>query len=254
MAQGTGISVTPETLQSKYDEIFAIDEKLDAASGSESAGKRALANSIASETENSWKKVADNLVSAFEKIDDPQIRVGAFTGVLKSVQDRFKNEVDEFLAKEVANRSTDQVEISAEELSQMTDARRELVEQYRALRNILEMFGSDVSTIPEPKKRTGARGKRGPRVLTNYDFYVDGEARTASQNSLSSIANTVCKDLGWKTVDLRNFLVEQNIDLENPPAEFSVTLPEPVNKVLKGVKGEPQVDDDDDEVDPEETE
>lgn len=250
-----GISVSPETLREKSNAILAIDEKLDAASGSEAAGKRALANSLATENEAMWKKVADNLVTNLSKIEDPSAMVGAFTGVVKSLNDKFKTAADEYLAKEVANRQTDVVTISDEEMATLNSERKNLVDQFKALKNILDMFDQDVSDIPEPKKRTGSRGKRGPRVLTGFDFYIDGKARSASQNSLSSIANTVCTELNWKTSDLRNFLTEKGIDLQNPGEGFEVELPTDPAVTLKAVKGEPQAADEeeDDETDDEET-
>jgi hypothetical protein len=250
MPESTGISVTPEKLQEKYNEIKELDEQLDAASGSESAGKRALGNQLASEYETQWKKSADNLVNTLQKIEDPSQKAGVFTGILNHVNSILKEEIDNFLAAEVATRQSEMVPVSAEDLQALTDSRKTNVEQYRALRQILEMFGQDVSTIPEPKKRTGARGKRGPRVLTGFDFAIDGAVRSSSQNNLSSIANTVTSDLNWKTIDLRNFLEEKLAEtghsLQNPPVEgFEFTLPN--GKVLTATPGEEAPEDEDDE-------
>lgn len=242
-----GISVTPDTLRAKFDEIDAIDSKLDSVSGGADSGKRALANQIASETSASWKKVADNLVTNLGKIEDPNDLTGAVTGLIKAVNDSFKESIDKYLTEQVEARKSDAPAVSDSEIDELTSSRKELVDQYKALRQILEMFGNDVSAIPEPKKRTGSRGKRGPRVLTNYSFSVDGKERTSSQNSLSSIANTVCSDLNWKTLDLKNWLGEQGLDFQNPPEEFSYTLPN--GKVLSAVA----VEVDDDEVDDTET-
>lgn len=244
----TGISVSPDTLREKSNAILAIDEILDAASGSESAGKRSLANSLATENEVAWKKVADNLVGGLSKIEDPAVLAGAFTGVVKAMNDKFKESIDAYLSAEVASRQTDAPAVAPEVLEAKLAERKNLVEQFKALKNILDMFGQDTSDIPDPKKRTGSRGKRGPRVLTNFDFFIDGEARSASQNSLSSIANTVCSGLNWKTSDLRSFLTENGVDLQNPGEGFEVTLPTDPPKVLKAVKGEAPVADDEDEV------
>jgi hypothetical protein len=237
----TGISVSPDTLRAKFDEIAVIDEKLDSVSGGADSGKRALANQIASETSGSWKKVADNLVASLAKIEDPNDLTGAVTGLIKSVNDSFKESIDKYLTEQVEARKNDAPAVSDDEVAELSTSRKELVEQYKALRQILEMFGNDVSTIPEPKKRTGSRGKRGPRVLTNFSFSIDGKERTSSQNSLSSIANTVCADLNWKTADLKNWLAEQGLDFQNPEDSWEYTLPN--GKVISGVVME--VDDDD---------
>jgi hypothetical protein len=241
----TGISVTPDTLRAKFGEIQVIDEKLDAVSGGADSGKRALANQIAAETSGSWKKDADKVIALFQKNqEDPNLLVGYVTGFIKEINDNFKESIDKFLTEQVEARKNDAPVVSDDEVAGLTTDRKELVEQYKVLRQILEMFGHDVSTIPEPKKRTGSRGKRGPRVLTNFSFSIDGKERTSSQNSLSSIANTVCADLNWKTADLKNWLAEQGLDFQNPEDSWEFTLPN--GKVISGVIMEVDEDDVDD--------
>jgi hypothetical protein len=260
-----GISVTPDALREKVDEISQLDEQLDAASGSETAGKRALANGLASESENLWKEFADQIVSKIQAqtADDVSQLAGVFTGVVSSLNEAFRNTVDEFLTTEVTSRQENREAVSPDQIKEWTDARKTLMEQYKALKGILDLFGQDTSGIPEPKKRTGARGKRGPRVLQGYDFFIDDEPRSQHQNSLSSIANTVCSELGWKTKELRDFLTESGIDLENPPEDFEgIMLPEPVSKKLSWKRrtvaldedGEEEYDDDDDDEADEDTE
>jgi hypothetical protein len=248
-----GIAVTPDILRAKVEDIAKLDEQLDAASGSEAAGKRALGNALAKEYENAWKGNADNLVEAIQKISDPQQLAGVYTGIISSLQDSFRTQIDEYLTKEVEARSENREQVDPAQIQEWTEARKVLMEQYKALRNILEMFEQDISGIPEPKKRTGARGKRGKRVLQGFDWFIDDEPRTEHQNSMSSIANTVCAPLGWKTADLRSFLEENGVDLQNPEDEFSIMLPDPVNKKLSwkrrpvSLDEDPEEDDDDDD-------
>lgn len=230
-----GLSVNVSMLLEKGQEIAAIDEQLDAASGSEQAGKRALANSISAETQKDWEKTVGNLVKAFSNIEDATLLVGAFTAVQRSLKENFGEQVDKTLTELHASRKTEQITLSPEELESLTANRKQLVEEFKALDNILDMFGFDTSGVPKPKKRTGSRGPRGPRVFGRYVYSIDGTERTASQNSISSIANTVCKELEWSTEQLRNFLTENGFDTENPPESFEVVLPDPVNKTLSMV-------------------
>jgi hypothetical protein len=137
--------------------------------------------------------------------------------------------------------------ISPEDLKVLMEERKDAVEAYKALRGILVIYEKNVDDIPEPKKRTGARGPRGKRILQGFDYYIDGELRTEKQNSLSSIANTLGKPLDWKTADLRKFLTDEGIDLENPGEGFTVMLPDPINKELRAERGEIQVVVDEDE-------
>jgi len=259
---GGGIAVSPDILRAKVEEIAQIDEQLDAASGSESAGKRALGNALAKEHENVWKPTADSLTTEFGKVTDPAQLAGVYNGIIQAMRDSFATQVDEYLAKEVEARTETREQVSPEQIAEWTETRKTLMNQYKALYGILEMFEQDISGIPEPRKRTGARGKRGKRIFQGFDWFIDDEPRTEHQNTLSSIANTITdKAFGWKTPELRNFLTEQGIDLDNPPAEGSVMLPDPVNKKLswkqkpislEGSEEEFDEDDDDDEDDGEE--
>jgi hypothetical protein len=241
---GGGLSVTPEKLKAKLAEIEEIDQQLDAASGSEAAGRRALANQLA-ESNKEWKKPADQIIAQLNKTEDPDDQAAIFYGIVNSLTKEFKTKIDAYLDQQVQENKVEQVTLTAEELNKLQSDRRENVDQYRALRTILEMFGSDVSGIKEPKKRTGSRGPRGPQVLKNWEFYIDGKHRP--DTSLSIIANTVTSGdpLNWKTADLRNFLNEKLAEtghsLENPPTDedgFEFELPN--GKMFKAVPGEPE--------------
>jgi hypothetical protein len=248
-SSGGGISVSPDLLREKVSEIAQLDEQLDAASGSETAGKRALGNRLAEQYESDWSTNADNLVSALKGIEDPEKLAGVFKGIIKSLNDNFSTSVDEYLAEQVKAQEEIQTEKpSDEQVAQWTQARKDLMEEYKALAGILKLFKQDISGIPEPKKRTGARGKRGKRVFQGFDWFIDGEPRPEKSNTLSNIANTVCAPLGWKTPELRQFLADQGIDLEHPPSEFEVDLPDPVNKKLSAKLRTPSLADDDEEV------
>jgi alkylated DNA repair dioxygenase AlkB len=182
------LQVSPALLKSLYSDISQLDEKIASASGNDSAGKRAIANAIAADTSEDW-------------------------------------DVDEYLTAKAEENKSDAPEVSDEELNTLLATRREKTDQYKSIRNILEMFGSDVSDIPEPKRMTGSRGPRGPRTLSNFDYSVNGEPRSKSQNSLSSIASTVCGPLGWKTKELREYLVSQGLNITEPPETWSYDLP-----------------------------
>lgn len=261
---GGGISVTPDKLKAKLTEINQIDEQLDAASGSEQAGRRALANQYADQYKTQWVKPAEQITNVLKNTEDQEEVAAIFYGIVNSLSKEFKTKIDAFLDNQVQENKVDSPKLNDEEIQTLQKERREAVDQYRALRQILEMFGSDVSGIAEPKKMTGSRGKRGPKVLENYVFFIDDKERPGS--SLSILANTVTSDLKWKTNDLRNFLNEKlaefgdGFSLENPPGGedgFEVTLPN--GKVFKAVPGEPEAvedsngeePDDDDENDEE---
>jgi hypothetical protein len=221
------MDVTRDTALDQYREIEKLDEVIQASSGNKDAGKRALANQIASETETEFKKMVDNLVGALNKIDDVRVLVGATTAIQKAVRENFSENTDKFLSDLVESQQTDAPKVSDEELASIIEKRRELVKIYGAMTQILEMLGQDVSDLPTPKKMSGPRGKqgpRGPRVPKNLQWSVDGKERSATTNTLSSMAATLF-DPPIKTAEFREFLTNAGFDFENIPANFETTLP-----------------------------
>ena len=254
-----GIELSPEMLRAKVEEIAQLDEQLDAASGSEAAGVRSLGKALSDQYSEAWKPNADKLVETINNFsDEPEKLAGIYKGIVNTLSDTFKTRVDEYLKAEVDANKENRPKVSSEQVAEWTEARKTLMEQYKAIYGILELFEQDVSAIPKPKSRVGARGKRGKQVLRGFDFAIDGVPRTEKQNTLSSIANQVMSPLNWKTPELINFLKENGVDTENPPNEYTIMLPDPVNKELswkvRPVSLADQDEGEEDEVDEEEDE
>lgn len=223
-APSQGLNVTVEELQSVYNEIDALDSQIAAASGSDAMGKRAYLNSLFNERQPSLQPFIDQVIMHLttQLSDDPESLAAAVNGLDRAISDAFGKQVDELATKFVEANKTEAPAVSDEELSNLTNAARELRKRYNALRGVLDMFGFDVSSVPEPKKLSGARGPRGPRTLSNFNYFVDGKPRTESQNSLSSISNTVFKDTPFREAKaLREELARQGLDLQNPPEEWA---------------------------------
>lgn len=224
MADGLNVSV--EELQSVYDEIANLDDKIAAASGSDTMGKRAYLNSLFNDRQETLQPFIDQVINHLRtNLENPEDLAAAVTGLDKAINDAFSKSVDELATKYVEANKTETPQVSEDELNQLTNEARELRKKYNAMRGVLEMFGFDVASVPEPKKMSGARGPRGPRTLSSFNYHVDGKPRTESQNSLSSIANTVFKDTPFsQTKALREELARQGLDLQNPPDEWEYTI------------------------------
>lgn len=240
-----GINVTVDALAEKYREIQEIDEQLAAASGSTNLGKRALANSLTAENEQAWKEIADAVVSRINSVENIEVRVALVTGIANAVDKAFGKAVDDYLEAKVKENALAKGEkVSDEQIQALTEQARLLRGQFNALKEILVMFQQDVSSVPEPKRLSGARGKRGPRTLAKYNYSINGTPRTESQNNLSSISSTllsspvkVLKDLitekGQQVNDDGEFFGDLGVDLGNPPERFGVMLPtEPPKKLV----------------------
>jgi hypothetical protein len=248
-----GISVSPETLMSKYQEIQVIDEKIAAASGSQSAGKRAIANRLIEANQETVDQLVSQVAEYLKQLDDASL-AGVFSGVVKNLSTQFDEKVNTYLTAEAEARKSEQPEVSQEELTGLVTDRKRLSDEYKALRNILEMFGSDVSGIPEPKKMTGARGPRGKRAISMFQFAIDGANLSVAENSLSKVAEVggfeASEDSEGKKVtalkQLKAYLKENyEFDTSEPPDTFSFKLPN--GKVFSGVKFESTGDEEDEE-------
>lgn len=252
----TEIQISVSRLQEIFDEITVVDDKLAAATGSTEMGKRAYANSLVVEHGSEFESLIEQLVTGFGNVTDtPAILTAGVTAVQTALKDKFGKQIDEFLTAYVESNKSEAPEVSESEVDELTSQAKELRKQYNVLRPTLEMFGLDPSSVPEPKKMTGSRGKRGPRTLSFFDYSVDGKERSKTQNSLSSIANTVFKDTEFGTTKaLREELARQGLDLQNPPETWSYTLALPDDKsvTISAVKNEEKdefssSDDDEDE-------
>lgn len=248
------VIASPEFAAELFKQIEEQGSIIEAASGSTEAGKRKIANDTAAETEAVWGKSLSQLTNALEKIDDPKVLVGALTGVTTGLREKFQKLVDEWLEKEVEARKSDTPSVSAEALAQAQETRRDLVDQYKAVVTVLTMFGHKEEDFPTPKRLTGPRGpqgERGPRIPKNMQFAIDGKDRSATQNNLSSIFQTVVKgsegcDELKSTKDFKQYLKDTHgFDFENVPSEFSYTLPN--GKVLSGRLTDDVVDDEDED-------
>jgi len=248
----SSVVVDPGKLQELYKEISEIDQSLAAASGSETAGKRAIATQVMKSTEEVWKGPVEQVVSWLKnEFSNEEERVGAYTALIREVREAVRKQVDKYLddAFKEHKADTPEVKLTEAQLDELITRRKKAKEHFDILYSVLEMAEVDLSDVPVPNRLAGARGPRGPRVLKGYDFFVGGKPRTDKTNNLSSIAATVWPKT--KVKDLKDFLVAQGIDLENPPDEFEVSLPtEPNPTVLRGVKGAAaEVEEDEDEED-----
>lgn len=243
-----GISVSVDTLKEKYNEIAEIDEQLAAASGSTTRGKRAIANQLITEYEGTFGDKVEAVVKTFADFDDDVLAAAVYS-LKKAVKDELEERVDDFLEAKVAETQEETPELSEDEVSGLVDTRKERYQEYKAVKEILEMFGEDISGVPEPKSMRGARGPRGPRALSKYQYSLDGEALPSSRNTIASIAS----ENGFeKAKDLRDFLKEQEIDTSNPPVEWEVELPNGVT--LSASKKEEFITEEDEEEEEEEVE
>lgn len=232
------VTVSPDALRAKYEEIAELDITIDASTGGKAAGKRAVRNTVKAETEDSWSKPVSQIEKLLGGIEDDRVLAGtlaAFGDVLKNFSER----AEAFVSQEVESQKSDVEPVSDAEVSNLLEQRKALVEQYNALRGILELFAatnpefaSALEQIPTVSNRRGTSGGKRPREISMFTLSVDGEVQTDA--TISSIAASESVE----TKALKEHLAGQGVDLSKKGLEgkdsFEATLPS--GKTLTGTR------------------
>lgn len=230
------LDVSIDALKAQFEQINDIDQKLAAASGAASAGKRSILNRAVSDQQDTSGPVVANFVAELENSNfEIETLAGVVYGIIKGLEDSYKDQIDAWLDEQAKELEESAEDISDNERDELVAEAKKLRQVYTAMRNMLEIMGEDVSSVPEPKRLTGARGARGPRMKKRYNYTFDGKPRSDSMNNISSIFATECGDIeGWTgTKDLKEFMANNKFDFDNPPDNYEVTLPN--GKVLSMV-------------------
>lgn len=241
----SGIQVDIDALKAKSDEITELDTVLDAQSGSKAAGKRSVINGLMAA--NSDEKVVNSFITKLRKdLTDEQL-YGTYFALLSALSDEIGDEAEQYVEAEVEKNSAQASEkLPDEEIAEISETRKKKVQEFKALKSILEMFGTDVSSVPEPKSRRGSRGPRGPRTLSKFQYQVNETPLEDEANSLATVAKL---SGNVKVSELKEFITAQGIDLKNPPAEWTAELPHNVGTLTATVLPEFASDFEEDEED-----
>lgn len=235
------ITLSLSNLTGLADQIGEIDTVLDSLSGAQSAGKRAVINRLVKEVQENIEAVLSKLdEQVFATIDNDDTFVGMYSGILRGLESKYQAHQDEVLESKAEEIKAETPDLSEDQIKEMTENRKELVMRFKATKEIFRTFGMPgVDTVPDPKKRTGSRGPRGPRAITQFTWEVDGVRQSPDKDSLTGVAS----ENGYENSKaLRDALREAGIDLKNPEDKIEFTLSN--GKSLVGIK---TVDEDDDE-------
>ena len=262
MSTDTGINVTPELYRERALELANLYEQISQASGSKSAGQRAIANRLVEKYSDEVTQIFNQLQEVLNQVE-PDVLAGLYTGIAKRLEKTYDEKVDAYLKSEAeANKSdapTEEIDVV-----KLTEEYKEGVKQLGLLKSVLEMFGrgDEISDVDPPKRMTGARGPRGPRALSQVQFIVNGKDLSAADNTVTSVARMLgfedktetktAKDGTTEEVKVtagkqfREFLTTKGVDLKEIPEEFG-GFKGPNGAVVKGRKIAATEDDDEDE-------
>lgn len=209
----------------KYEEtmsaIAEIDEKLDASQ--DTSGKRKFTNDLVEKYEDNWSLVTNKIVPQMENFDNPELLAASFYGIVRTLTNQFKEQVDKWLTEEVENQPKPEVEeVSDEEKKSLSETRSELARRAKLLIEMAGTFGefSEDNPWPEPKRR-GAVGKRGKRALSLYTWQIDSAQVDEDNDSPKGVSEL----LGFeKASQFTQALKDAKINTTSPPDEFTVTI------------------------------
>lgn len=225
------ISVSLEQLEDIAKQITEIDTKISAASGSEAQMKKSIAQALATENSEQVDAVLGQVVPQFEKLEVP-VLAGLLDRLEDALKEKFKPAIDEFIDARVKEQGSS----SAEDVAALRETRKARVEGFRALKTILDTFGIDTESVPEPKRAagrpSGSGGAKSGKNKEGYQYTMDGKDRPPSQNSFSSLAyystngcaGTEEKPERWGSDQLKSFIAEQGVNFGTDDT-WEVTLP-----------------------------
>lgn len=190
---GAAIPVSADTLAEFAKRITDLDAKIAAASGSDAQAKRAWIDSLIAQNQAEVDGYVNSLIEQLGNIDLP-ILVGLVTRLEERVKSDLEPRVTAYVDEEFPKSQTD----TQEDVGQLRETRKELLVQFRALREVLKTFKIDTDHIPEPRRGGGGRpagsgGGGGASAKSGnnkegYRYLMDGKPRPPSQNSFSSLA------------------------------------------------------------------
>lgn len=222
-AGANGFSVSPDALRNLLTQIREIDKQLDAASGSTASVEDYAVDTLLNEQSDNYSEFVDTIVQNISGADDPASRVASVIALQKVLDNKYKKEVKEFIEARTKDLASEQQQsdLTNEELAELETDRKQLVAQYKAIRELLEMFDADLDDIDEPKIRRGSRGPRGPRTLNTFNYKVNETELPEEANSLAMVA----KFTGFaKVKDLKEVITKQGVDLKKPSDEWKADL------------------------------
>ncbi len=183
----TQIAVSAETLDAYGKQITDLDAKIAAASGSDTAGKKAWIENLIAQNQQDVDGYASSIIEQIGSLDLPLL-VGLVTKLEERMKADLHPKVDEYVNTEYPKTKT------TEDVEGLRNTRKELLVQFKALRSVLATFGINTDHIEDPKRSGGGRpagsgtSKKSGANKEGYRYAIDGKDRPASQNSFSSVA------------------------------------------------------------------
>ena len=223
-----------EIYQQMMEAVNEIDVKLDSLSGGKTAGKRKIVSDLMEKHESVWSNAVTDIVN-FVNGQDPEVQTAVVSALESALRKNFDKSVNAYVEGLVDSQPVQQPLVSEEEAAVLSSQRSELYQQIKAIVGLAESIGEEGFEMP--KMRRGSTGKRGPRNLSLFTFWIDGE-------EVDMTIGQIAKDNGYdKASDLTKALREAGFDTKDGDSFEDFELPN--GKTLSGQRDDSEEDDDD---------
>lgn len=207
-------------LEDKFSEIAELDARLDAGTG---RGHIALGNEIVATTQDVWGDFAQQVLDKVDELSEDE-QIGLIIHLDKAFASLRRDRVNDVL-KERAETS-DAEPIADSERDELFETRKELVNQFNAIKTLLETFNTEVPEYLSVRHKSGTTGTRGPNVVSQFQYAIDGENLSKDNNSLAYVMKNYT-DFS-KTKELKEYIHETAgvlLKKGEVPNSWSVALP-----------------------------
>lgn len=206
--------------------------------------RKSIAQGLATENSDQVDGIVGQVVTQFEKLDVP-VLAGLIDRLEDALKEKFKPTIDSFIDERVKSQGSS----SADDVAALRETRKARIEGFRALKTILDTFGIDTASVPEPKRAagrpSGSGGAKSGKNKEGYQYIMDGKDRPPSQNSFSSLAyystngcaGTEEKPERWGSEQLKSFIAEQGVTFGTDES-WEVKLP---NGTVIGARKAPEL-------------
>jgi len=211
-------------------QVLQIDEVLDEQADAATGGKRRFTKELIAKNEGDWKPVSEHLINQMKEMD-PEVLSGVFFGIIRSLSDEFKDNVDKWVNDAVASQPKVEVTpVDDEQKKALMETRADLAKQVKTIIEMAYVFGEAKSdeneeqndpNWPAPRVRHGRVGPRGKRALTLFTWEIDGVAVDEDNDSVKGVSALVGFE---KAADFTAALRDAGIDTTNPGDEIQVEL------------------------------
>lgn len=209
------ISLSLDSLEAIAKELTEIDTRIAAATGSDAAIRKSIAEKLATDNAETVDKVVGQITAGLESMS-LEVVIGLRSKLDDVLSEKFDSAIKDFLDTAVEEATKD----SKEDVTKLREDRKAKLDDFRSMKTVLETFKIDTSSVPEPKRARQSNGSSGGsksgKNKEGYQFTMDGKDRPASQNSFSSLAyystmNCAGEGNRWGVAQLKDFLAEQGV-------------------------------------------